>query len=596
MQTILSISPAGSHLLRRLLGVALVVSFGVSQSTAAQTIAASESSLASVPTRFSEYASDTAEASNAAPITDENLLKGIFAASRLASRATFGVDLASIEYIDNIGEEAWLETQFSAPVTYHDPFVDDLMQRMESGDFDEVERVESINNLPALFGRIAWWHVTVSAQDQLRQRVAYALSQILVVSDNVNALFLPAYATSNFYDTLLEHAFGNFRELLLEVTLHPSMGVFLSHMNNARSDPQAGTFPDENYAREVMQLFTIGLFELNPDGSETLDADGRPVPTYDNQDIGEFAKIFTGLSWGGAYNRFGSNRYNFLAPMRMFDEFHEPGEKLLLRGQVVPAGQSGIEDIEAAVDNLFYHPNVGPFIGRRLIQRLVSSNPSPSYIERVATVFNDNGQGERGDMQAVLRAVLLDPEARAMPKLNGSQGKLREPLLRYTAMLRKLGVSSPDGFYASTGQFVQQRIQQHPLSAPSVFNFYLPDHQPIGELSAQSLVAPEFQITNSNSIIEISNLMQFAVMGDFVNELNQPPFAKATLSLGDYVDVAKDTDALLDRLDTVFTYGTLSGETRAEIRDLLILIDDWEQRVRVAAYLLLISPDFAVEI
>lgn len=520
--------------------------------------------------------------------------RDIYSASRLAARATFGSDLASIEYIHSIGEEAWIEEQFQLPVSFHDPVVDSLLAREAAGEF-EAQRGDN-DNFAALFGRAAWWHTTITAEDQLRQRVAYSLSQIFVISDTVNDLLLAPHGTSNYYDMLLSHAFGNYRDLLRSVTLHPAMGLYLSHLNNAKSDPDSGTFPDENYAREAMQLFSIGLFELNPDGSEVLDQSGQPAPSYDNDDIREFAKIYTGLSWGGANTRFGSARANFREPMRMFDEFHEPGQKMLLREQIVPAGQSGMADLDAAIDNLFEHPNTGPFIGKQLIQRLVTSNPSPAYVSRVSAAFADNGSGIRGDMQAILRAILLDPEALAEPDPTRSFGKLREPLLRYTAMLRQLGVTAPDGFYANLGFVVQELIQQHPLSAPSVFNFYLPNHQPIGEIATLGLVAPEFQITNSNSIVEISNLMQIAVVGDFVNDLSAPPFSRSSLSLSDFIPVADDPDALLDRLDTVFSYGTLSEDTRSAIAELLPLIDEDELRVRIAAYLLLISPDYAVEI
>ncbi|MEM6545340.1 MAG: DUF1800 family protein [Pseudomonadota bacterium] len=522
-------------------------------------------------------------------------LSGIYAASRLASRTSFGSDWTTIQQINGMGEEPWLEAQFALPISSHDLVVDELVSLEQAGTFDELIERNNINNFQGLYGRAAWWHTTVTGEDQLRQRVAYALSQIFVISDSVNALFLSTYATSNYYDMLLRNAFGNYRDLLLEVTLHPSMGLYLSHLNNAKGDPDAGTFPDENYAREVMQLFSIGLFELNQDGSERVDDTGRPIATYDNQDIGEFAKVFTGLGFGGDNNRFGSRRANYREPMRMFNQFHDTSEKRLLNGVLVPAGQDGLADIEAAVDNLFDHPNTPPFIGRQLIQRLVTSNPSPEYISRVSAAFIDNGDGIRGDMQAILRAILLDPEARATPSEERNFGKLREPLLRYTAMLRQLNVRSPDGFYANVGTVVQDRIQQHPLSAPSVFNFYLPNHVPIGEIAEAGLVAPEFQITNSNSVVEISNLMQLAVIGDFVNDIQEPPFAMATLTLTDFLPLAGDIDALLDRLDTVFTYGTLSAQTRESIGTLLALIDDEELRVRIAAYLVLISPDYAVE-
>lgn len=536
-----------------------------------------------------------------APVTDTPppaspaALGGILGASRLGSRATFGADFDTILQIEAVGAEVWLEEQFSLPLSSHGSVVESLLAREAAGDFDEIAARENNDNLAAVFGRIAWWHRTVTAEDQLRQRVAYALSQIFVISDEVNELLLSPFGTSNYYDMLLGNAFGNVRTLLRDVTLHPAMGIYLSHLNNARSDPDNGTFPDENFAREAMQLFSIGLFELNPDGTEKRSDTGQPIPTYDNNDIREFAKIYTGLSWGGANNRFGSDRYDFTQAMRMFDDFHEPGAKTLLNGTTVPAGQSGLADIDAAIDNLFMHPNIGPFLGKQLIQRLVTSNPSPAYVTRVSAAFDDNGSGVRGDLQSVLSAILLDPEALAEPDPESNFGKLREPLLRYTAMLRQLGVSSPDGFYANAGFFVQQLLQQHPLSAPSVFNFYSPNHQPIGEIAQQGLVAPEFQITNSNSIVEISNLMRFAVVADLVNDQSDPPFFKATLDLDDFLPVADDPVALLDRLDTVFTYGTLSQDTRSAILELASLLDEPELRVRIAAYLLVISPDYAVE-
>lgn len=539
---------------------------------------------------------DTPTGGNGEGTPDDSGGSELMAAARLGSRATFGADLGTIQRIENLGAAAWLEEQFEQPISSHDAIVTELLTREANGEFLELARLEDADNLSVFFGRMAWWQTSITAQDQLRQRVAYALSQIFVISDEVNALLLAPYGTSNFYDTLLMHAFGNYRDLLLAVTLHPSMGLYLSHLNNAKGDEELGTFPDENYAREVMQLFSIGLFELNPDGSEVIGDNGQPIPSYDNGDIGEFARVFTGLSWGGDNPRFGSNRRVFNEPMQVFEAFHDAEEKTLLRGEVLPAGQSGMSDIEAAVDNLFWHPNTGPFISKQLIQRLVTSNPSLAYVERASKVFADNGNGERGDMQALIRAVLLDPEALAAPGSDVRFGKLREPLLRYTAMLRQLGVSAPDGFYANTGRFVQDRIQQHALSAPSVFNFYLPSHSPVGAISAEGLVAPEFQITNSNSVIQISNLIQASVLGNLVNDINEPPFSRASLTLGDFLPVASDSDALLDRLDLLFTYGTLSSETRRAIHDLVVQIDDEELRVRAAAYLLLISPDYAVEL
>lgn len=513
-------------------------------------------------------------------------------ASRFAAQTTFGLPYGEIDALAREGKESWLDRQFSLPVGRHSDIVTDLVARRDAGEFVAYEN--DIEYL-ILFRRLAWWHRTVTSRDVLRQRVAFALSQIFVVSDNVDALIINPYAMSGYYDMLLDNAFGNFRNLLRAVSLHPSMGIYLSHVNNRRSDPANNTFPDENYAREVMQLFSIGLFDLNVDGTLQLDGNGDPIPTYSNTEIREFAKIFTGLSFGGPGAVFGNPVPNFLSPMRMFDSQHEPGSKNLLNGTVVPAGQTGMQDIEAAIDNLFEHPNVGPFIGKQLIQRLVTSNPSPAYVERVARAFNGDDTGVRGDMQAVIRAVLLDPEATAAPDPFGVFGKLREPVVRYAAILRQFGATSDDGFIANTGYFLQELGKQHPLSAPSVFNFFLPAHSPAGDIAAAGLVAPEFQITTSNSIIGMSNLVDFIVLGEFVTDAPEP-FAPVSLTFDDYVDIADDVDALIERLDLVLAAGTLDAATRGGIRAVLLDIPEAAIRVRVALYLVLVSPDYAVRL
>lgn len=513
-------------------------------------------------------------------------------ASRFSANASFGLAYAEIDALARQGQGAWLDQQFSLPASTHSSIVDDLVQRRDAGEFAPFE--QDIEYL-ILFRRLAWWHRAVTAPDTLRQRVAFALSQVFVVSDNVDDLIINPYALSDFYDTLLNGSFGNFRDLLRDVSLHPAMGIYLSHVNNRRSDPANNIFPDENYAREVMQLFSIGLFELNIDGSNRLDVNGQPIPTYSNVEIREFAKIFTGLSFGGSNAFFGNPVPVFRAPMRMFDAQHEPGEKRLLNGTIVPAGQSGVQDIEAAIDNLFYHPNVGPFIGKQLIQRLVTSNPSPAYVERVARAFNGDATGVRGDMQAVIRAVLLDPEASAPAGSRAEFGKLREPVVRYVSLLRQLGASSSDGFIANTGYFVQELGKQHPLSAPSVFNFYLPAHSPAGEIAAAGLVAPEFQITTSNSIVGLSNLIDFIVLADFVTDAPEP-FAPVTLNYDALNSIAGNADDLVDRLDILLTAGSLDPATRQSMLTLLNDIDDLNIRARIGLYLFLVAPDYAVRL
>ncbi|MEL6951347.1 MAG: DUF1800 domain-containing protein [Pseudomonadota bacterium] len=521
-----------------------------------------------------------------APITQAE----IEAASRLAAQATFGMPFEALEPMARQGTEGWIVSQFNQPPTYHRPVILDIVQRRDAGEFDAFE--QDIEYL--IFSRrLSWWHNTVTANDQLRQRVAFALSQIFVVSDNVDTLQVYPFALGTYYDLMLENAFGNFRDLLRDVALSPAMGLYLSHLNNNRSDPANNIFPDENFAREVMQLFSIGLFELEPDGTVITDINGDPVPAYDNDDIREFAKVFTGLSFGGDNAFFGNEiAPRFDIPMEMFEANHEPGEKQLLNGAVIPAGLTGEQDIELAIDNLFNHPNVGPFIGRQLIQRLVTSNPSPEYVQRVGSTFADNGFGVRGDMRAVIRAVLLDPEARD-PSLAPNGGKLREPVVRYVSILRQFGATSDDGFIAALGYFIQELTRQHPLSAPSVFNFYLPDHSPAGEISDQGLVAPEFQITDANSVVNYPNFVDAILFGDFVTDA-PPGFDAVRLTLEPWEALADDPAALVARLETLVTYGSMDAETRAIIEAAVAEVQDPGIRTRAALYWVLTVPATAV--
>ena len=251
-----------------------------------------------------------------------------------------------------------------------------------------------------------------------------------------------------------------------------------------------------------------------------------------------------------------------------------------------------MQDLEDAIDSLFNHPNTGPFISRQLIQRLVTSNPSPAYVARVAAVFNGEGGGVRGDLSAVVRAILLDAEARS--GTGNTAGKLREPVVRYVSLIRALDPQSADGWFFNGGYLVQAFTRQHPLSSPSVFNFFLPGHSPAGPIAEAGLVAPEFQITNSTSIVGVSNLVDFAISADFVVDV-EAPFAKTTLSYAEWETLAPDIDRLLDRMDILFLSGTLSDATRAAIADVIKDVPDPRNRVKVALYLILISPDYAIE-
>ncbi|MGB5419350.1 DUF1800 family protein, partial [Algibacter sp.] len=407
--------------------------------------------------------------------------------------------------------------------------------------------------------------------------------------------------------------FGNFKNLLKDMALHPMMGIYLSHYNNPKSNPDENTHPDENFAREIMQLFTIGLYELNQNGTYILDGNGDRIPTYNNDDIKEFAKIFTGLGAGavienpwGVTPQFGVNQYLALkdTPMAMYDEFHEPGEKKLLNGQVVPSGQSGIQDIESGIDNLFNHQNVGPFIALRLIQQLVKSNPSAAYISRVSTAFN-NTKGVRGDMKAVIKAILLDDEARSCSWMeNPTSGKLIEPMLRYFNVARQLDLDNEESENWNVAYNFYQATGQSSLAAPHVFNFFLPAYVPNTEFTNANLVGPEFEIHNSATSINYINEVDlwtfpqyYSILDTWDLDMEGRPLDFEALKY-----YAKDSEVLINQLDKLFTRGQLSNETKQLIINAVDpIVNDWnadfqytDLRVKMALYLILISPDYTI--
>ena len=503
-------------------------------------------------------------------------------AARVADLTTFGPTFAEINAISDMGTEAWLDEQFTKPLGFHEPIAARYIN--EYGyDLDGTPN-------PVFFRRFAFFEQAFTAPDPFRQLTAYALTQLFVVGEPTQIAINPL-ALTNYYDTLLTHSFGNFKDLLLAVTLHPVMGFYLSHVNNGKTDPIANTFPDENYAREVMQLFTIGLYELNDDGSRKTDSSAQPIPTYDNTTIREFSRVFTGLSYGSTnYSPntfFGKENPAFNTPMIMFEAYHEPGAKTLLNDFVIPDGQTGMQDIEAAVDNLFHHPNVGPFVGKQLIQRLVTSNPSPEYVSRVSAAFNGDSTGIRGDMKAVLKAIITDPEA-------ANAVRVREPFRRYLAINRSLDVTSSDGStYPGIGFVAQNLTGQFVLAAPSVFNFYSPFYRPGGE--APGLIAPELQITTEDTIVGITNLMALTLYTE--RSINTPEgLATISVDLSALASIANDSEALLDRIELLFFAGNMGTYTRQTIHQALsdagaIAALD---RTRLALYLAVISPDQAV--
>ena len=549
---------------------------------------------------------------------DDNTINGtgldarLLETSRFLAQATFGTDLNYIKAVSENSFEDWIDAQFDL----NSPSMGELTQTI----YDQAQDrfVANGGNADDYFGpfwvhfQYAWWDSNIGNQDMLRQRIALALSQIMVISSNSNVGDY-GVGLGDYYDVLKDNAFGNFKNLLKDMILHPMMGIYLSHYNNPKSIPEQNIHPDENFAREIMQLFTIGLYELNQDGSYVLDGNGDRIPTYDNDDIKEFAKIFTGLGpaevmdnpWG-VTAEFGVNHYLAMknVPMAMYDEWHEPGAKNLLNGVVVPNGQSGMQDIESAIDNLFNHQNVGPFIAIRLIQQLVKSNPSPAYISRVSAAFN-NTKGVRGDMKAVIKAILLDEEARSCSWIeNPSSGKLIEPMLRYFNVVRQLDLNNDTSENWNVGYNFYQATGQLPLSAPHVFNFFLPAYVPNSEFAAAHLVGPEFEIHNSASSIDYINEVDLMTFPQYYSvlttwDLEMEGRALDFEALNYY---AKDSEVLVNQLDKLFTRGQLSTETKQVIIDTIDpIVNGWNEdfeytdlRVKLALYLILISPDYTI--
>ncbi|MEM1328271.1 MAG: DUF1800 domain-containing protein [Bacteroidota bacterium] len=550
----------------------------------------------------------TGVGSDSATITDQGLSPNLIASSRFLAQASLGADYEAITMVADQGFEAWLDNQFAQPVGLSlKDYVYDLTEEYKDSLIANGESIEDVSPSRS-YWRYAWWQYTMTSPDVLRNRTALALSEILVISE-VPDLAGEPLGLASYYDLLLQHSLGNYRDLLYDVTLHPCMGIYLTHLRNAKTDREDNRFPDENYAREVKQLFSIGLYELNIDGTQKLDNNGYPIATYDNGDIAEFAKVFTGLNWGDSESFWSGRRVDssYTIPMKMYNEYHEPGAKFLLNGEFVPNRNpvDGIADINDAVDNLFNHPNVGPFLARRLIQRFVKSNPSPGYIARVATKFNDNGSGVRGDMKAVIRAILMDQEARDCAFIEDvTAGMLREPITRYTQFNRAFNASSDNGRYLNVMNDFKDRTEQRPLSSPSVFNFFQPDYQPIGSVADMGLFAPEFQIANSLSTIGYTNEVH-----DWTYEeesMQDWRVYSPSPSSGDEVELDLDDEfqllqsnkvaELLERLNLVLASGQLSETTKTIIADTVKEIPQAqvEERLYMALFLVMVAPDYLI--
>lgn len=529
-------------------------------------------------------------------------------ASRFLGQVSFGANSAEIEKVQALGPAAWIEEQFGLPQSLHREYIDWRTSVIAPMGFGVVPNdfIES------------FWRQAVSGRDQLRQRAAFALSQIFVVSFADNTVLEMTRGVASYYDMLGKNVFGNFRQLLEDVTLHPVMGTYLSSLRNQKES--AVRVPDENFAREVMQLFTIGLYELNSDGTLKRNSQGAPIETYRSSDVAGLARVFTGWSWFAGPEGIGRSHAAFLGttahpdrdwrPMQAYPDFHSVSAKRFLGIEIPPQSAPDPEaSLKRALDTLAAHPNVGPFIGRQLIQRLVTSNPSPAYVARVANAFADNGKGVRGDMKAVWRAVLLDPDARAEPT-GGASGKLREPVLRLANLFRAFDASSRSGRFTGIDNTddTATRLGQTPMRAPSVFNFYRPAYAPAGsQVERLGLVAPEMQLVHDVSVAGYLNYLQ--------EWLSDAPLRDVQLDFRRASQLADDPDKLTTHLSLLMAAGDLPASLHsaivAAVADRVIpapLVDatgtvqnqtdialGLRDRVRIATMLIMASPDYLVQ-
>lgn len=532
-------------------------------------------------------------------LSNATLLPGTKEAVRFLNQAAFGPDqsFANVNEVKAKGFDKWITEQFAKPVGLQEPYIQKL-SKLKRGEIYADSKV------------LSWWNQAMNPSknaDPLRQRVGFAFSEIFVISDRLDTLANEPVGMMNYYDTLLKDSFGNFRTLLFDAALHPCMGVYLNHLGNEKGDPESGTFADENFAREIMQLFSIGLWQLNNDGTHKLDENQQPIPNYDNVIIGEMAKVMTGFGFSGkgAKNFYWSPE-NYTAPMRIWDGYHDVSAKTLLNGVTLPArvpsnpdtGSAGMADFNAVVTMLFNHPSCPPFICKQLIQRLVTSNPTPAYVGRVTAKFIDNGSGVRGDLKAVIRAILMDVEARdpQVAELLDS-GKMKEPYLRTANLMRAFNARAPTGVFGMS--YLDEIHFQQPLSAPSVFNFFKHEYSPAGPLSDAGLLAPEFQILNTVSAASVPNYYYRSLQYGFnrwgsnnSREIVMPNFSNE-------LALVNDVPALLRRLDLLLTGGTLPNQQHEVIRQAVESINpnmwQWkDERVRMAVYLISTSPEFGI--
>ncbi len=516
---------------------------------------------------------------------------GQLAAARLLMQGTMGGSLADLNTAAAESYDAWFAAQSAATVSLEEP------------------RIPNWNSSQTP----AWWYNAVNGPDQLRQRMAFALSEILVASSVNVVLYTQGRGLGYYYDQIASNALGNFRTLLTAVSTSPEMGEYLTFYKNDVPNPATGVQPDENYAREVMQLFTIGLWQLNPDGTQTLDAGGNPIPTYAQADVSALARVFTG--WGSALDgqsagaAWSNEQPDYLNPMACYASHHDSGAKTIVGGATIAAGGTCQSDMATALDTLFNHANTGPFISKQLIQRLVTSNPSAAYVARVAAVFANDGTGVRGNLLAVAKAILTDSEAVAVGTSAGA-GKLREPMLRLTALWRAFSASQSNGLVSDQiTSNAAPDFGEDALQSPTVFNFFTPSYERAGPMATAGLVTPEFQITNESSIVLTANDLQYQAY-KFVNAAGvaeigvDAPGGQGTPGANDMVlhtaawePLAADPATLVTQLGLVFMPGQMPTAMYNTLVNYVTAIpaSSPANRVIEAASLLLGSPQYSVQ-
>ena len=544
------------------------------------------------------------------PVTDpEPIVITAAEASRFLSQATFGPTSDSIDNVVGSSLSEWFVVELEKPPTLH---LDNLLSQFPDDERFLDERSNVLSQL-AIAPRVSFWQAAIEGDDQLRQRMAFALSQIMVISTEGILEDLPR-ATAQYMDILTGGAFDNYRNLLEQVTYSPAMAIYLTYLRNQKADPVQNRVPDENYAREALQLFTLGLLELRTDGEPRLDSEGDEIELYDNDDITELAKVFTGLSFAGNSFTLGLSDIapdSFYSPLQMFDDFHSSESKQFL-GTTIPTNTDGETSIDLALDAIFNHPNVGPFLGRQLIQRFVTSAPSPAYVERVAMAFNSGeftlpngetvGTELRGDLAATIAAVLFDDEARNLEVAEQpSFGKLREPVLRFTHWARAFEINSADSsnerLLINTGS--PAALGQQPYRSPSVFNFYRPGYIATGtETGDLGLTAPEMQITNAGTVIGYANFITAYVLGTNPKLFSDQPHTFVA-DYTPYIGTDLSADDLLNQLDLLLSHDRLTEETRQRITTVLDQFSTDNQtdrllRVQAAIIMIITSPEYIV--